>query len=168
MFVKITLAIALVLATASGALAAPKQKHNTNRALDLSDTRGQHGGSTARAKAAYGKTAHAKRAHVRTAQKQRHRTNQAYAAYESRNWSFESATSALAMVSPKQSSSRHYELYNTRAQYTGPASVAAATPKRKHSSNPAYDVYDTRGWYIGSDPDATVRFMMAADPASTD
>ena len=74
MFVKITLAIALVLATASGALAAPKQKHNTSRA-DLSDTRGQHGGSAARAKAAYGKTTHAKRTHVRTAQKQRHRTS---------------------------------------------------------------------------------------------
>jgi hypothetical protein len=167
MFVKITLAIALILATASGALAAPKQKHNTSRA-DLSDTRGQHGGSAARAKAAYGKTTHAKRTHVRTAQKQRHRTNQAYAAYESRNWSFESATSALAMVSPKQSSSRQYELYNTRAQYTGLASGAAATPKQRHSSNPAYDVYDTRGWYIGSDPDATIRSMIAMDPALVD
>ena len=161
MFVKITLAIALVLGTASGALAAPKQKHNTNRAHDLSDTRGQHGGNVARAK-----TTHAKTTHVRTAQKQRHRTNQVYAAYESRNWSFGSATSALVMVSPKQS--RHYELYNTRAQYTGLAFGAAATPKQKHSSNPAYDVYDVRGWYIGSDPDGTIRAMMALDPASTD
>ena len=91
---------------------------------------------------------------------QKHRTNQVFASYESRNWSFGSATSALVMVSPK--------LYNTRAQYTGSALAAAAVPKHKHSSNPAYDVYDTRGWYIGSDPDATVRSMMALDPASTD
>jgi len=153
MFVKITLAIALILGTASGALAAPKQKHNTNRA-HLSDTRAQQGGSVSRAK-----TAHAKRTHVRTAQKQKHRTNQVYASYEGRNWSFGSATSALVMVSPK--------LYNTRAQYTGPAFAAAAAPKR-HSSNPAYDVYDTRGWYIGSDPDPNIRFMMAMDPTSTD
>ena len=148
MFVKITLAIALVLGTASGALAAPKQKHNTNRAHDLSDTRGQHVGNVSRAK-----TTHAKATHVRTAQKQKHRTKQAYAGYESRNWSFGGATSAL---------------YNTRAQYTGPAFGAAATPKHKHSSNPAYDVYDTRGWYIGSDPDGTIRAMLAMDPSSTD
>jgi hypothetical protein len=152
MFIKITLAIALILGTTSGALAAPKQKHNTNRA-HLSDTRAHHGGSVSRAK-----IAHAKRTHVRTAQKQKHRTNQVYASYETRNWSFGSATSALVMVSPK--------LYNTRAQYTG--SALAATPKLKHSSNPAYDVYDTRGWYIGSDPDPTVRSMMAMDPAATD
>jgi hypothetical protein len=151
MFMKITLAIVLILGTASGALAAPKQKHNTNRA-HLSDTRAHHGGSVSRAK-----IAHVKRTHIRTAQKQKHRTKQVYASYQSRNWSFGGATSALVMVSPK--------LYNTRAQYTGPA---FAVPKQKHSSNPAYDVYDTRGWYIGSDPDATVRSMMAMDPASTD
>jgi hypothetical protein len=162
MFIKITLAIALILGTTSGALAAPKQKHNTNRA-HLSDTRAQHGGSVSRAK-----IAHAKRAHVRTAQKQKHRTNQVFASYESRNWSFGSATSALVMVSSKQSSSRRGDFYNTRAQYTGSALAAAATPKLKHSSNPAYDVYDTRGWYIGSDPDPTVRSMMAMDPAATD
>jgi hypothetical protein len=99
---------------------------------------------------------------------QKHRAKQAYASYESRNWSFRSATSALAMVSPKQSSSRHFDLYNTRAQYTGLASGAARTPRPRHSSNPAYDVYSTRGWYIGSDPDPTVRFMLAMDPASSD
>jgi|SRR5215470_2995539 len=153
MFVKITLALALVLGTASGALAAPKQKHNTNRAHDLSDTRGQHAGNVSRAKTTHAKATHAKTTHVRTAQKQRHRTNQAYAGYESRNWSFGSATSAL---------------YNTRAQYTGPAFRAAATPRQKHSSNPHYDVYDIRGWYIGSDPDGTIRAMMSQDPASTD
>jgi len=133
MFVKITLAIALILGTASGALAAPKQKHNTNR-THLSDTRAQQGGSVSRAK-----IAQAKRTHVRTAQKQKHRTKLVYAS----------------------------NFYNTRAQHTGFA-LAAAAPKHRHSSNPAYDVYDTRGWYIGSDPDPTIRSMMAMDPASTD
>jgi len=169
MFVKITIAIAFILGTASGALAVPKQKQHTNRA-HVHDTHGQHGGSASRAKITHAKTAHARTArakttHVKTAQKRR--TIEAYASYESRNWSFGSATSALAMANPKQSS-RHYELYNTRAQYTGPASRAAATPQQRHSSNPAYDVYDTRGWYIGSDPDPTIRSMMAMDPALVD
>jgi hypothetical protein len=166
MLVKITMAIALILGTASGALATPKQKHNTNRVSHLNHV--QHSGSTSRSKTAHAKKTYAKIVHAKTAQKQRHRTNQAHAAYETRNWSFGSATSALAMVNPNQSSNRHYELYNTRAQYSGPGSRPAATPLRRHSSNPAYDVYDTRGWYIGSDPDATVRFMMAMDPASVD
>jgi hypothetical protein len=169
MFVKITIAIAFILGTASGALAAPKQKQHTNRA-HVHDTHGQHGGSASRVKTTHAKTAHAKTArakttHAKTAQKRR--TIETYASYESRNWTFGSATSALAMVNPKQSG-RHAELYYARAQYTGPASRAAATPKQRHSSNPAYDVYDTRGWYIGSDPDATIRSMMAMDPASVD
>ena len=166
MFVKITIAIAFILGTASGALAVPKQKQHTNRA-HVHDTHGQHGGSasrvkTTRAKTTHAKTARAKTTHVKTAQKRR--TIEAYASYEGRSWSF---GSVLTMANPKQSS-RHDELYNTRAQYTGLASRAAATPQQRHSSNPAYDVYDTRGWYIGSDPDATIRSMMAMDPASVD
>jgi hypothetical protein len=216
MFVKITIAVALILATASGALAASKQKHNTKRAYDLYDLHRQYGGSASRAKTVHAKTTdvkrtHAKAAHVKTTHAkatqvqatqvqatqfkatqveatqveathakgphvkrthakamQKHRAKQPYASYESRNWSFGSATSALAMVSPKQRSSRHFDLYNTRAQYTGLASSAAGTPRQRHSSNPAYDVYSTRGWYIGSDPDPTVRFMLAMDPASSD
>src|SRR5262249_34103987 len=96
---------------------------------------------------------------------QKQRTNQAHVAYESRNWSFGSATGALAMVNPNQDRNRHYELYNTRAQYSRPGSRPAARPLPRHSSNPAYDVYDTRGWYIGSDPDPTGPFMISIDPA---
>jgi len=33
----------------------------------------------------------------------------------------------------------------------------------QHSSHRAWDVYDTRGWYLGSDPDPTVRAMIARD-----
>ena len=211
MFVKITIAVALILATASGALAASKQKHNTKRAYDLYDTHRQYGGSASRAKTVHAKTTHVKRTHAKAAHvktthakatqiqatqvqatqveatqvkaahakgpyvkrthakaMQNHRAKQAYASYESRNWSLGSATSALAMVSPKQSSSRHFDLYNARAQYTGLASGAAGMPRQRHSSNPAYDVYSTRGWYIGSDPDPTIRFMLAMDPASSD
>jgi len=221
MFVKITIAVALILVTASGALAASKQKHNTKRAYDLYDTHRQYGGSASRAKTVHAKTTHVKRTHAKAAHvktthakatqvqatqvkatqveatqveathakatqveaahakgpyvkrthakaMQKHRAKQAYASYESRNWSLGSATSALAMVSPKQSSSRHFDLYNTRAQYTGLASGAAGMPRQRHSSNPAYDVYSTRGWYIGSDPDPTIRFMLAMDPASSD
>lgn len=47
----------------------------------------------------------------------------------------------------------------------GAASTALAAPK-KHSTNPAHDVYDTRGWYLGSDPDPTVRAMIARDRGS--
>jgi hypothetical protein len=216
MFVKITIAVALILVTASGALAASKQKHNTKRAYDLYDTHRQYGGSASRAKTMHAKTTHVKRTHAKAAHvktthakatqvkatqvqatqveathakatqveaahakgpyvkrthakaMQNHRAKQAYASYESRNWSLGSATSALAMVSPKQSSSRHFDLYNARAQYTGLASGAAGMPRQRHSSNPAYDVYSTRGWYIGSDPDPTIRFMLAMDPASSD
>jgi hypothetical protein len=216
MFVKITIAVALILATASGALAASKQKHNTKRAYNLYDTHRQYGGNASRAKTVHAKTthvkiAHAKAAHVKTTHAkgtqvqatqvqatqvqaklvqatqveaahakgphvkrthakamQKHRAKQAYASYESHNWSFGSATSALAMVSPKQNSSRYFDLYNTRAQYTGLASGAAETPRPRHSSNLAYDVYSIRGWYIGSDPDPTIRFMLAMDPASSD
>jgi hypothetical protein len=164
MFAKITIAIALILGTASGALAAPKQKQHTNRTYSY-DTHGQHGRSVSRAKTAHVQTTHFKAVQK---QKQKHRTSQAYASYESHNWSFGSATSAFAMENPKRSSYRYEGFYNARAQVSGPASRAAATPKQKHSSNSAYDVYDTRGWYIGSDPDATIRFMMAMDPTYTD
>jgi hypothetical protein len=39
-------------------------------------------------------------------------------------------------------------------------SLAAA---KRHSFHRAWDVYDTRGWYLGSDPDPTVRAMIARD-----
>ena len=160
MFAKITIAIALILGTASGALAAPKQKQHTSRTY-LHHTHGQHGRSASRVK-----TAHVKTTHFKAVQKQKHRTTQAYATYES--WSFGSATSAFAMANPQRTSYRYEELYNTRAQVSGPASRAVATSKQKHSRNPGYDVYNTRGWYIGSDPDATIRFMMAMDPSYSD
>jgi len=166
MLVKITMAIALILGTASGALATPKQKHNTNRVSGLYHV--QHSGSTSRSKTAHAKRTYAKIVHAKTTQKQKHRTNHSHVAYDSRNWSFGSPMSALAMVNPNQGRNRHYELYNTRAQYSRPGSRPAARPLPRHSSNPAYDVYDTRGWYIGSDPDPTVRFMIAIDPASVD
>src|SRR5215467_2035770 len=127
MLVKITMAIALILGTASGALATPKQKHNTNRVSGLYHV--QHSGSTSRSKTAHAKRTYAKIVHAKTTQKQKSRTKQAHIAYESRNWSFGSSTSALAMVNPNQSSNRHYKLYNTLAQYSRPA---------RHSSNPAY------------------------------
>jgi len=166
MLVKITMAIALILGAASGAVAKPKQNHHSNRVSDLYHT--QHSGSTSRSKTAHAKRTYAKIVHAKTTQKQKHRTNQAHVAYESRSWSFSNATSALAMVNTNQSSNRHSELYNTRAQYSTPRSRPAATPLLRHSSNPAYDVYSTRGWYIGSDPDPTVRFMFAMDPSSVD
>lgn len=40
-----------------------------------------------------------------------------------------------------------------------------AAPK-KFSTNPGHDVFDTRGWYLGSDPDPTVRAMIAHDRGS--
>src|SRR5882672_9756778 len=67
MFVKITIAVALILATASGALAASKQKHNTKRAYDLYDTHRQYGGSASRAKTVHAKTTHVKRTHAKAA-----------------------------------------------------------------------------------------------------
>jgi len=161
MFVKVAIAIALILGMASEAVATPKQKHNTSRTY-VYDARGQHAASSSRVTRTHAKTAHAK-----TAQKHKRRTRQAYASYETREWSFGSAASAVIMVNPKQFSNRQYELYNTRAQYSGPASRAAATARQGHSSNPAYDVYDMRGWYIGSDPDPTVRFMLARDPSNS-
>src|SRR5262245_2796986 len=115
MLVKITMVIALFLGATSGALATPKQKHNTKHVSDLYHV--QHSGSTSRSKTAHAKRIYVKIVHAKTTQKQKHRTNQAHIAYGSRNWSFGSATSALGMVNPNQSSNRHYELYNTRAQY---------------------------------------------------
>ena len=47
--------------------------------------------------------------------------------------------------------------------------VGTASPvlaQKKFSTNPAHDVYDTRGWYLGSDPDPTVRAMIAHDRGS--
>jgi len=44
----------------------------------------------------------------------------------------------------------------------------AQQPRRAHSANPANDVYDTQNRYVGSDPDATVRAMMALDPTGSD
>ncbi len=266
MLAKITIALALILGSASGALAATKQKHNANRGYDWQaydlyyyDTRGQHSGSVTRVKSAHAKTApvktvrieatqieakqveatqlevrqveatqvettqveatqveatqvetsrvvtsqvetsqveasqveasqvaarqaeaapveaceaeaaqaktkqvkakHAKtarvkKAHVKTAhvKKQKQRTSQ----------------STLAVLKPKRSRGLYDPLDNARAQYAGPASRAEATPRPRHGNNPAHDVYDTRGWYIGSDPDATVRAMMAMDPTGSD
>src|SRR6266702_92226 len=68
MFVKITIAVALILATASGALAASKQKHNTKRAYDLYDTHRQYGGSASRAKTVHAKTTHVKATQVEETQ----------------------------------------------------------------------------------------------------
>jgi len=170
MFVKITIAIALVLGTASGALAAPKQKHNASRSY-VHDTHRHHGGSASRVRTAHAKTAHARTARARTAHERT--THLAIEAYiQSRSGSFGSAASALAMANPK-SNTHHQEIYYTRAQSTpaqgsGSASRAAATTQQRHSSNPAYDVFSIRGWYIGSDPDATVRSMMRLDPAAVD
>jgi len=42
-------------------------------------------------------------------------------------------------------------------------SGSLAATKNQHSSHRAWDVYDTRGWYLGSDPDPTVRAMIARD-----
>lgn len=53
------------------------------------------------------------------------------------------------------------------ALVVGTASSALAAPK-KYSTNPSNDVYDTRGWYVGSDPDPTIRSMLARDQGSND
>ena len=45
MFTKITIALALVLATAAGALAATKKQHSTNPGFDVYDSRGTYVGS---------------------------------------------------------------------------------------------------------------------------
>jgi hypothetical protein len=74
MLVKITVALALILGSASGALAATKQKHNANRADDWQaydlyyGTRGQHSGSVARAKSAHAKTAPVKTVRIEATQ----------------------------------------------------------------------------------------------------
>jgi hypothetical protein len=74
MLVKITIALALILGSASGALAATKQKHNANRADDWQaydlyyGTRGQHSGSVARAKSAHAKTAPVKTVRIEATQ----------------------------------------------------------------------------------------------------
>ena len=51
------------------------------------------------------------------------------------------------------------------ALLVGTASAVLAAPK-KYSTNPEHDVYDTRGQYVGSDPDPTVRAMLARDSGS--
>jgi hypothetical protein len=158
MFLRITIAIALVLGMASGALAAPKQKHNASRAY-FHDTHAHHGGSASRVRTTHARTTYAKTRHAKTAHvKAKHVAIKAYGRYRSHNWSFGSAASTLAMANANNSNRHHTP---------GQASHAAATQQR-HSSNPSYDVYNTRGWYTGSDPDATVRFMMEMDPASVD
>jgi len=54
----------------------------------------------------------------------------------------------------------------------GTATTVLAAPKSfnptkaARSSNAANDVYDIRGWYVGSDPDATIRSMLAHDVGS--
>jgi hypothetical protein len=53
------------------------------------------------------------------------------------------------------------------AVVAGTASTVLAAPK-KYSNNPAHDVYDTRGWYVGSDPDPTIRSMLAHDQGNQD
>ena len=45
MFTKTTIALALILATASGALAATKKQHSTNPGFDVYDGRGMYVGS---------------------------------------------------------------------------------------------------------------------------
>ena len=45
MFTKTTIALALILATASGALAATKKQHSANPAWDVYDIRGVYVGS---------------------------------------------------------------------------------------------------------------------------
>ena len=45
MFTKTTIALALILATASGALAATKKQHSANPAWDVYDSRGVYVGS---------------------------------------------------------------------------------------------------------------------------
>lgn len=52
------------------------------------------------------------------------------------------------------------------ALLVGTASTVLAAPKA-HSTNRAYDVYNTRGHYVGSDPDPTVRAMLARDPGTS-
>jgi hypothetical protein len=39
---------------------------------------------------------------------------------------------------------------------------------RRHSSSSSFDVYDTSGRYVGSDPDPTIRDMLARDPSYSD
>ncbi len=51
------------------------------------------------------------------------------------------------------------------ALIVGTTSGVLAAPK-KFGTNSANDVYDTRGWYLGSDPDPTVRAMIAHDHGS--
>ena len=51
------------------------------------------------------------------------------------------------------------------ALIVGTASGALAQTK-KYSTNPAHDVFDIRGNYVGSDPDPTIRSMLARDVGS--
>jgi hypothetical protein len=64
-------------------------------------------------------------------------------------------TASGALAAPKH---KHHATAHAKATYA----------KVVHAPNSAYDVYNTRGWYIGSDPDATIRFMFAMDPAAND
>src|SRR5262249_58815982 len=69
MFAKITIALALIVGSASGALAATK--HNANRTYDDWQAYdlyyGQHSGSAARVKTTHAKTARAATTHVKAA-----------------------------------------------------------------------------------------------------
>ena len=47
------------------------------------------------------------------------------------------------------------------ALIVGTASTVLAAPK-SHSTNPAHDVF-VNGKYVGSDPDPTIRSMLARD-----
>jgi len=41
--------------------------------------------------------------------------------------------------------------------------TSGALAQKRHGTNPAHDVYDITGKYVGSDPDPTVRAMIARD-----
>ena len=44
--------------------------------------------------------------------------------------------------------------------------ASGAMSQKRHSTNPAHDVFDISGKYLGSDPDPTVRAMIARDSGS--
>ena len=41
--------------------------------------------------------------------------------------------------------------------------ASGALAQKRYSTNPAHDVFDISGKYLGSDPDPTVRAMIARD-----
>ena len=41
--------------------------------------------------------------------------------------------------------------------------ASGALAQKRYSTNPAHDVFATSGKYLGSDPDPTVRAMIARD-----